>query len=106
MNRRFRNSLSAITCSSAALAIALMVAVPTPEQHFSPAAMATSQRAGNIDSLARAVALSAEIASASAMALDAEQDMDAPTTQHAPRQGRHHRRQTLVMPYFSFSPRG
>jgi hypothetical protein len=113
MNRKLRNSLSAFTASGAALAIALMVAVPadtTPVQGFAsqdlPLPAAAGQRVDNIDSLAKAVALSAEIAAASALAIEADQDMDAQTTQRAPRKGLRHRRQTIVMPYFSFLPRG
>jgi len=63
------------------------------------------QRTSEMESLAEAVALSAEIAAASALAFKADRDMDAPQTR-APRKGSRHRRQTVVMPYFSFSPRG
>ena len=112
MNRKLRHSLSALTASGAALAIALMVAVPagtTPVQDVvmqDLSQAAASQRADDIGSLGKAVALSAEIATASALAMEAGRDMDAQTTQHAPRKGTRHRRQTIVMPYFSFSPRG
>lgn len=112
MNSKLRNSLSAFAASGAMLAIALMVAVPagtTPVRAFVSHDLSTSagsQRADRIDSLAQAVALSAEIAAASALALDANRDTDAQITRHAPRQGSSHRRQTIVMPYFSFSPRG
>ena len=117
MNRKLRHSLSAFTASGAALAIALMVAVPatpTPVQALTkqlPHPAAAGQRADGIDTLAKAVALSADAlnmsaAAASALALDADRDMEAQTTQLAPRKGSRHRRQTLVMPYFSFSPRG
>lgn len=113
MNRKLRHSLSALTASGAALAIALMVAVPagtSPVQDVVsqdlPLPVMAGQHVDDIDSLAKAVALSAEIATASAMAMDAGRDMDAQTTPRAPRKGTRHRRQTLVMPYFSFSPRG
>ena len=112
MNSKLRNSLSAFAASGATLAIALMVAVPADApmngiaaQDPSPAS-ATSQRANEVDSLATAVTLSAEIAAASALALEADRGMDAQAKQHAPRKGSRHRRQTLVMPYFSFLPRG
>ncbi|GAB3367758.1 hypothetical protein GCM10027431_12070 [Lysobacter rhizosphaerae] len=113
MNSKLRNSLSAFAASCATLAIALMVAVPagnTPvqdvvSQDLSPAS-ATRQRASEIDSLAKAVALSAEIAAASALALESNSGMDAQAKQRMPLQGSRHRRQTVVMPYFSFSPRG
>jgi hypothetical protein len=43
---------------------------------------------------------------ASALAFKADQEMDALPKQHVSRKGTRHRRQTIVMPYFSFSPRG
>jgi hypothetical protein len=120
MNSKLRNSLSAFTASGAVLAIALMVAVPAgtspvldvvsktrmaaaPED---VAAADLEQHASEIESLAEAVALSAEIAAASALAFQADRDMDAQPQTRVPRQGSRHRRQTVVMPYFSFSPRG
>ena len=117
MNRKLRHTLSALSASGAALAIALMVAVPatpTPvlagsQDLLHPAA--AGHRADGMGTLAKAVALSADAfnmsaTAASALALDADRDMEAPTNQLAPRKGSRHRRQTLVMPYFSFSPRG
>ena len=113
MNRKLRHSLSALTASGAALAIALMVAVPagtSPMQGLAsqdlPHPGAAAQHAGDVDALAKAVALSAEIAAVSALAIEADQDTDAQPTQSAPRKGTRHRRQTIVMPYFSFLPRG
>jgi hypothetical protein len=120
MNRKLRNSLSAFTASGAVLAIALMVAVPAgtspvlnvvsqtqPAVGLDGATVARiEQRASQIDSLAKAVALSAEIAATSALALDANRDMDAHPQSRASHKGSRHRRQTVVMPYFSFSPRG
>ena len=117
MNRKLRHTLSALSASGAALAIALMVAVPatpTPvlavSQDISRPASA-DQHAEEIGALAKAVALSTDAlnvsaAAASALALDGDSDMEAQTNQLAPRKGSRHRRQTLVMPYFSFSPRG
>jgi ethanolamine utilization protein EutP (predicted NTPase) len=104
MNRKLRHTLSALSASGAALAIALMVAVPASP--FAPQDLSMVQRTDDIGSLTKAVALSAEIAKASAMAVEAGQDMDAQTTPRAPHKGTRHRRQTIVMPYFSFSPRG
>ncbi|HEV8695921.1 MAG TPA: hypothetical protein VGQ93_17295 [Lysobacter sp.] len=117
MNRKLRNSLSAFTASGAALAIALMVAVPagtspvldvvSQTQPAGEGAMThLKQQTSKIDSLAQAVALSAEIAATSALAFEADQDMDAHPQSRAPHKGSRHRRQTVVMPYFSFSPRG
>src|SRR5688572_63043 len=74
MNRKLRHTLSALTASGAALAIALMVAVPanpTPVQavvQALPLPAAAGQRAGGIDTLAQAVALSADALSMSASA--------------------------------------
>jgi hypothetical protein len=115
MNRKLRHTLSALSASGAALAIALMVAVPAaPMLAVSqdlPHPASAGQRADGIGTLAKAVALSADAldmsaVAASALTLDADRDMEAQTTQLAPRKGSRHRRQTLVMPYFSFSPRG
>lgn len=108
MNRKLRNSLSAVTASGAAFAIALMIAVPAGTAPVPFAAQHDLPAAGqqDMDSLARAVALSAGLAAASAMAIEANQDMDAQANQRTARKGLRHRRQTIVMPYFSFSPRG
>ncbi|MFC5569208.1 hypothetical protein ACFPN1_03880 [Lysobacter yangpyeongensis] len=108
MNRKLRNSLSAVTASGSALAIALMVAVPagtSPVTTQDRITASTMQRA-DLGSLTQAVALSAEIAAASALALEADGGMDAHPQQRAPHKGLRHRRQTVVMPYFSFLPRG
>ena len=105
MNRKLRHTLSALSASGAALAIALMVAVPAGTTQGLPQAMA-GQHSDELGTLAEAVALSAEIAAASAMAMEAERGMDAQATQRTPRKGSRQRRQTIVMPYFSFLPRG
>ena len=109
MNRKLRNSLSAFTASGAALAIALMAAVPagtSPVLDVVSQTHAVEQQASQIDSLAQAVALSAEIAASSALAFEANRDMDAQPQSRDSHKGSRHRRQTVVMPYFSFSPRG
>jgi hypothetical protein len=118
MNRKLRNSFSAFAASGAALAIALMVAMPAATSpvmdvalQASPAAASVAARAAadldpaaqHLETLAHAVATSA--AAASVLALEAKHDMDATRTRVSPK-GSRHRRQTLVMPYFSFSPRG
>lgn len=105
MNRKLRHTLSALSASGAALAIALMVAVPAGTTQELPQAMA-GQHSDELGTLAGAVTLSAEIAAASAMAMEAERGMDAQATQRTPRKGSRQRRQTIVMPYFSFLPRG
>lgn len=106
MNRKLRNSLSAFTASGAVLAIALMVAVPAPMTPVANVAMQTSAAAATDAALAEAVVLSAGIATASALAFDANRNMEVPAESRVTRKGSHHRRQTVVMPYFSFSPRG
>ena len=103
MNRKLRHTLSALSASGAALAIALMVAVPAGMNQELPRQAMASQQADELGTLAGAVALSAEIAAASAMAMEAD-GMEA--KQREPRKGTRHRRQTIVMPYFSFLPRG
>jgi len=60
--------------------------------------------AQRLETLAQAVATSA--AAASVLALEARRDMDAAPQTRMSSRGTRHRRQTLVMPYFSFSPRG
>ena len=113
MNSKLRNSLSALAAAGATLAIALMVAVPAgtspvldvvSKTQLAAAAQEAAvagigQRANEIGSLAEAVALSA-------LAFDADRDRDVQSKSRAPRKGSRHRRQTVVMPYFSFSPRG
>ena len=103
MNRKLRHTLSALSASGAALAIALMVAVPAGMNQELPRQAMAGQQADELGTLAGAVALSAEIAAASAMAMEAD-GMEA--KQREPRKGTRHRRQTIVMPYFSFLPRG
>ena len=98
MNRKLRHTLSALSASGAALAIALMVAVPAGMNQELPRQAVAGQHADELGTLAGAVALSAEIAAASAIGMEAKQ--------REPRKGTRHRRQTIVMPYFSFLPRG
>ena len=121
MNRKLRNSFSAFAASGAALAIALMVAMPAATSpvlldvalHSSPAATHAMARAAaanldpaaqRLETLAQAMATSAT--AASVLALQARHDMDDAHQARDASKGSRHRRQTLVMPYFSFSPRG
>lgn len=120
MNRKLRNTFAAFVASGASLAIALMVAVPASTSpvldvvaHAPRAIELPHADVADVDptvpglhTLAEAVARSAQVAAASALAFEASRDMDAQPQARAPRQGARHRRQTLVMPYFSFSPRG
>jgi hypothetical protein len=108
MNRKLRNSFAAFAASAASLAIALMVAMPAATSPVLDVALqsptARQLSAPRLGTLAHAVATSA--AAASVLALEARHDMDAATQTRDPLKGSRHRRQTLVMPYFSFSPRG
>jgi hypothetical protein len=62
MNRKLRHTLSALSASGAALAIALMVAVPAGMNQELPRQAMAGQHADELGTLAGAVALSAEIA--------------------------------------------
>ncbi len=69
------------------------------------------QRADHADTLAEAATIAAEVAAAAALAgayqqADAYQASSASEEQKQARTASRHRRQTLVMPYFSFAPRG
>lgn len=97
MNRKLRHSISALSASAAVLAIALMVAVPASAPDLS------ADTTGAAGALVRAATVSAG-AAAPARAVGAGRVMDAGDT--APRKDSRRRRQTLVMPYFSFLPRG
>ena len=119
MNRKLRNSFAAFAASGASLAIALMVAMPaatspvldvtlkaapTGAHVVARASADLDPAAQHLETIAHAVASSA--AAASVLALEASRDMDAANQARESSQGSRHRRQTLVMPYFSFSPRG
>jgi len=135
MNRRFQNSLTALLASASALALCLALAMPsqqsaqsraiavqmgpldatftpsdasrTRQENLDALTRSIERRANNVETLADAATLAAEIATATALAQavkDAgENDTD---TEHKARTAARHRRQTLVMPYFSFAPRG
>jgi hypothetical protein len=138
MNRRLHNSFTAFLASASALALCLALAMPAPhkaqpepvalhlgpvEFTFTPDDPAVSHsaqvdalvrsiehRADNVENLADAAALTAEIATAAALArsLDGARNnvsLDHDSEKKA-RTAARHRRQTLVMPYFSFAPRG
>jgi len=135
MNRRFQNSLTGLLASASALALCLALAMPsqqsaqsraiavqmgpldatftpsdasrTRQENLDALTRSIERRANNVETLADAATLAAEIATATALAQavkDAgENDTD---TEHKARTAARHRRQTLVMPYFSFAPRG
>jgi len=135
MNRRFQNSLTGLLASASALALCLALAMPsqqsaqsraiavqlgpldatftpsdgsrTQQEHLDALTRSIERRADNVETLADAATLAAEIATATALAQAVknagENDTD---TEHKARTAARHRRQTLVMPYFSFAPRG
>lgn len=97
MNRKLHNTLSALTASGALLVVTLIVAAPiagpTADPVFGGTPVATELDAARAlaDSLGTAV-----------------QAIESGTTETPRSTGtsKRHRRQTLVMPYFSFLPRG
>jgi len=135
MNRRFQNSLTGLLASASALALCLALAMPaqqsassraiavqmgpldatfTPsdtsrsqQEHLDALTRSIERRADKVETLADAATLAAEIATATALAQAVknagENDTD---TELKARTAARHRRQTLVMPYFSFAPRG
>lgn len=135
MNRRFQNSLTALLASASALALCLALAMPAPHdvraEHlavqmgpvgatFTPSDASRSQqdhldaltrsierRADKVETLADAATLAAEIATATALAQAVKTAGENDTeSEHKARTAARHRRQTLVMPYISFAPRG
>ncbi|MEG3191440.1 hypothetical protein [Lysobacter sp. D1-1-M9] len=139
MNRKLHNSLTALMASAAVLVLGLVAATPAapsgnevgtqPITYEAPApasgfdqltavaraeAAATVIRAdlSEIDTLADAAALTAELAAAAALAAAFQQASSAPqdsgdqVPSHPPRKTTRRNRQTLVMPFFSFAPRG
>lgn len=139
MNRRLHNSFLALLASASTLALCLAMALPAPQQPqarpialnvgpveftFTPSdptashgeqvealARSIERRADQVDSLADAAALTAEIATAAALAeaVKSSRSFESATIDTEKKQARtaaRHRRQTLVMPYFSFAPRG
>lgn len=139
MNRRLHNSLLGLLASASTLALCLAIALPAPQQPqahpialqlgpvdftFTPAdptakagdqvealARSIERRADRVENLADAAALTAEIATAAALAQALKntkpyETATIDTEQKQARTAARHRRQTLVMPYFSFAPRG
>lgn len=135
MNRRFQNSFTAMLASASTLALCLAMAMPASEKAhaermavqlgpvdatFMPADASRSQqehldaltrsierRADRVETLADAATLAAEIATATALAQAVKNAGETDSeTEHKARTAARHRRQTLVMPYFSFAPRG
>ena len=95
MNRKLHNTLFALTASGALLVMGLVAAVPT-----GPASAAGSLAANPISAeLNAAGALATAFEAAAAESLDSDSTTRSTGTTR-------NRRQTLVMPYFSFVPRG
>ncbi|KRA20622.1 MULTISPECIES: hypothetical protein [unclassified Lysobacter] len=133
MNSKLHNSISALLVSGATLVLALVAANPAlPEAPAAQVAAAAAPlpldaaaivrraeaqalrieaRAQQVENLADVAALTAEVATAVALAnaLDkasaAEPAVDAVPHRKA-RKATRRNRQALVMPYFSFAPRG
>ncbi|HZH44545.1 MAG TPA: hypothetical protein VEY50_10735 [Lysobacter sp.] len=119
MNRKLRNSLAALASSAAMLVLALVAAhpgAPVAPLAASPTLAVRHASQGDVDPAAHArlaaLGLRADAAAtraalpAPAPADTAHPDaMDESAARPAKRRARAHR-QTLVMPYFSFAPRG
>lgn len=83
----------------------------TDAQQVEALMRSVEKRAQHADTLAEAATIAAEVAAAAALAgayqhADAYQASAADEERKQARTASRHRRQTLVMPYFSFAPRG
>lgn len=120
MIRKLENTFTALISSAALMAVGLMLAQPVafPGAEAGLASATTAQTAASVlapsdrvDALAEAAALTTELATAAAIATAirggeaATSSMD-PEPRREVRKARRHHRQALVMPYFSFAPRG
>ncbi len=99
MNRKLHNTLSALTASSALLVVSLMVAAPVSSQRIQPALAGAAPTATELNA-AHVLVDAFETA-----AVQTIESSSADTTRSTGTTTRN-RRQTLVMPYFSFLPRG
>lgn len=98
MNRKLHNTLSALTASGALLVVSLIAAAPMPGQsipEFAGAAPAATE-------LTAAHVLVDAIESAAAQGIES----GSTDTMRSAGTTKRNRRQTSVMPYFSFLPRG
>ena len=98
MNRKLHNTLSALTASGALLVVSLIIAAPMPGQSIRPVFASTAPAA----ELTAAHVLVDAIETAAVQTIEsgsAETPRSTGTTTR-------NRRQTIVMPYFSFLPRG
>ncbi|RDZ28400.1 hypothetical protein [Lysobacter silvisoli] len=136
MNRKLHNSISALLATGGTLVLALVAANPAlPEASAVPTlaaqvaaapmpveadalvrsarlqAQRLEARVEQADSLAEAAALTAELVTAAALAdalgtPAAAESADNAVPQRKVRKAKQRSRQALVMPYFSFAPRG
>jgi hypothetical protein len=99
MNRKLHNSLSALTSSGALLVVALIAAAPMSGRDARPAFVAPAPIAAELNT---ARVLVDAIGSAAVQTIETASSESPRSTGTSS----HNRRQTLVMPYFSFLPRG
>jgi len=98
MNRKLHNTLSALTASGALLVVSLIIAAPMPGHSVRPVFASAAPAA----ELTAAHMLVGAIETAAVQTIEsgsAETPRFTGTTTR-------NRRQTIVMPYFSFLPRG
>ncbi|MGH8085146.1 MAG: hypothetical protein ACREPV_07700 [Lysobacter sp.] len=99
MNRKLHNTLSALTASGALLVVSLIAAAPMSGPNAAPAFTGATPIATE---LSTAQALVDAIGTAAAQTIETGSTEIPRSTGTST----HNRRQTLVMPYFSFLPRG
>ncbi|MGQ4659225.1 hypothetical protein [Lysobacter sp. F6437] len=95
MNRKLHNTLSALTASGALLVVSLIVAAPVPGHADARAAASLAVELDAAGTLAQALETAAQTLESGGA------DESRPAGASTP-----NRRQTLVMPFFSFLPRG
>ena len=95
MNRKLHNTLSALTASGALLVVSLIVAAPVPGAVEDRATSSLATELGAAGTLAQAIGTAAQT-------LETDRSRE-PRPVGA---STSNRRQTLVMPFFSFLPRG
>lgn len=98
MNRKLHNTLSALTASGALLVVSLIAAAPMPGQS-TPAFAGTTPAATE---LTAAIVLVGALETAAAQTIESSST----DTMRSAGTTTRNRRQTSVMPYFSFMPRG
>lgn len=135
MNSKLHNSISALLVSGATLVLALVAAnpalpgTPSPQPRVAPSGVVVAldtdaiarraeaqarrieARAQRVEGLADAAAFTAELATAVALAnalenVSAAEPADDAVPHRKARKATRRNRQALVMPYFSFAPRG